>query len=166
LKSSVPLEWLKRRKLMNLAYAKQEVDPTMLASLDGGGKASAGDASAAQAIASAPKVDAGDGKTKVAIVEPKKGDEVAEDPQFAKATAETKVSSNVTMGGAKRPPAQKIDKVEPKQLTKARPYKLDGFVSDRVKEIKALENIMSDEEKYFESKGKKKKSKDEGNGLW
>ena len=52
-----------------------------------------------------------------------------------------KVSSQVTLGqkgSPKKPPA----KVEPKQLTKARPYKLDPFISERVKEIKALEKKM------------------------
>jgi serine protease Do len=169
LKSSVPVEWMKKRKLMTLVYAKPEIEPTVLAALDGKASPSSGDSAAASAaIASAPKVDAGDGKTKVAIVEPKKGEEVADDPDFTKqaqAKSETKVSGQITMG--KNPPKAAAS-VEPKQLTKARPYKLEPFISDRMKEIKALENLMQDEERYFDgkTKNKGKKKMDEGNGLW
>src|SRR5262249_54626788 len=83
LKSSVPVEWMKKRKLMRLADGRGEIEPVGLAMLDS--RSSPADTGAAQAaIASAPKVDAGDGKTKVAIVEPKAGQDVADDPDFGK----------------------------------------------------------------------------------
>lgn len=164
LKSSVPVDWMKRRNLATLAYAKEELDGQALASL---GDKAAQPAAPPPAPKIVAEVDGGDGKTKVAVAEPKSGQEVADDPDFNKGTAagDSNVSGTMTLPDkGKKPP--KGGKSEPKQLTKARPYKLDAFVSDRVKEIKALENMMDDEEKYFEGKGKKKKRGDEGNGLW
>lgn len=162
LKSSVPVEWMKRRKLMTLAYAQPET----------GGSAAVASSEKGKPAESVPvaRVDAGDGKTKVAILEPKKGEDVADDPEFnQKAAASGNVSSSVTLPGKGKTKTTPVSaKVEPKQLTKARPYHLDGFVSERIKEIKALEDIMDDSQKEIERRmgGKRKVPDTKGGGLW
>src|SRR5207237_485243 len=116
--------------------------------------------------------DTGDGTpTVVALVEPPKGEDVAEDPAFNQKAGSTKVSSNMTINDPKtknktKPP--KEDEPDAKVLTKARPYKLDAFVSERVKEIKALEAIMDESQQIIDQhRGKKTKKPDtSGNGLW
>lgn len=158
LKSSVAVEWLKRRRLMTVAYVKPPVEnqATVVAMAD-----------PPKAKAEEPKekytVDGGDGKTLVAVVEPEGNAEVAEDPEFAQAA-----SHNVARGLSKRPSAKKPEKVRPKHLTKARPYKLDPFVAARVREIRALEDLMEDAKHSIERKSGKrgKKNKGDGMGLW
>lgn len=151
LKSSVPVEWMKRRKLMNLAYVKPDdagAAATVVAQNDTKGEIKA--------------IDQKDESKVVAKVEPKKGEDVADDPEFNKAAeAQTQVSSTATIknGGEKT--------VKPKSLTKSRPYKLDPFIEARNKEIKELENIMDDMQKQIDQKkGARKKVDTSGNGLW
>jgi serine protease Do len=154
LKSSVPVEWMKRRKLMNLAYAPKEGD------VEGTAVAMADKPAEVKAI---PQKD--EAKI-VASVEPKAGEDVAEDPEFNKAAdAQTNVSSTATIKNSGKKPEEKV---KPKHLTKTRPYKMDAFVSERVKEIRALEKIMDDSEAEIERRmgGKRKKVDTSGNGLW
>jgi serine protease Do len=152
LKSSVPVEWMKRRKLMNLAYAKPEATASLAAA-----DTKPPPASEPQVVA---KVDAGDGKTKVAIAEPKKGEEVADDPSFNQQQGSgNNVSGSMSMP-QKAKPTKIAAKIEPKQLTKARPYQIDGFVSDRVKEIRALEDLMKDAEQDIQRRSGKKQKVD------
>lgn len=158
LKSSVAKKWLEGNKHMTVAYAPASVDK----SLFGG----------ATAVAVAPPpakpavptketytVDGGDGKTLVAVVEPPATEEVAEDPEFSSVAASesTNVSRHVKVQGkAKR---LKKPTVKPKQLTKARPYKLDKFVSKRIKEMKALEmDMMKARDKIRRKSGRGKKT--------
>lgn len=162
LKSSVAVEWLKRRRLMTVAYVRPpvETEPTVVAA------AEPPKAKAKPEVKEKYTVDGGDGKTLVAVVEPEGDAEVAEDPEFAQAA-----SYNVARGlKAKRPKAKtrKKPEVRPKHLTKARPYKLDPFVAARVREIRALEDLMEDAKRSIERKSGKKgrKNKGDGMGLW
>ncbi len=183
LKSSVAVDWLKRRRLMSLAYAKpgaSNVPGTALASAgqkrdraeervppkapskrakttretDGSGKETI-------------KVDGGDGKTLVAVVEPEAGEEVADDPEFQAAAGDTDMVSRgfkTRKNRAKRP-----KRVKPKHLTKVRPYKLDPFVSARIREIRALEDMMDDmSRKIDRRRGRtgRKTTRGNGMGLW
>lgn len=155
LKSSVPVEWMKRRKLMNLAYVKPD-DPAAAATV------------VAQKETPTEQIKPIDQKEEakiVAAVEPKKGEEVSDDAEFNKAAeAQTNVSGSATIkNGGKEPAA-----VKPKRLTKSRPYKLEPFISERMKEIKALEKDMEDMSNEIDKRrGKKGKKVDtSGNGLW
>ena len=76
--------------------------------------------------------------------------------------------------GAKGKPPAPPAEPESKQLTPRRPYKMEPFVADRNKEIKALEEDMDDARRIIEerSKGMKKggakkpSGADNGMGLW
>jgi serine protease Do len=165
LKSSVAVEWLNRRRLMEVAYVKppDENTATVVATAD--------PPPAKAQPETKPKekytVDGGDGKTLVAVVEPEGKEEVADDPEFQSAAqADEKVSATGKVP-TKAKPAAKPEKVRPKHLTKARPYKLDPFVAARVREIKELEKMMEDMSSEIEKKtGKKKQTKSDGMGLW
>lgn len=190
LKSSVAVEWLDRRKLMNLAYVKPDYVPGAVLA-ETGGAATSGAVASNDAPASSQKpagavvtkdaagqetykVDSGDGKTLVVVVEPDKGEEVADDPEFAAAAQDTQVVSRGMKAGTKaRPKAPaKAKAASPKHLTKARPYELDDFVSERVKEMRAMESMMDDMKGEIDRRtGKKKKQtpqkkKSNGMGLW
>jgi len=163
LKSSVAVEWLNRRKLMEVAYVKppDESTQTVVATAD---------PPPPPAKTEPPKekytVDGGDGKTLVAVVEPEGKEEVAEDQEFQTAAqADEKIAATGKVPAKGKPPA-KPEKVRPKHLTKARPYKLDPFVSARVREIKELEKMMDDMSSEIEKKTGKKKTKSDGMGLW
>lgn len=173
LKSSVAVDWMKKRKLMELAYARPgEVSGAVAVAADPQTQVAMADTKAPAQPTT--KVDSGDGKIKIEVVEPQKGEEVADDPEFqAAANAD---QQNVSRGMAKvapktgkatvTPVAQETE-VKPKHLTKARPYKLDPFIAARNKEIKALENIMDDMSKEIQKKsGKQNKVKSDGMGLW
>lgn len=181
LKSSVAVKWLERRKLMNLAYVKPDY-------LSGAVLAATGAGTAATAVASndppkAPpatqidkrpdgkesyKVDAGDGKTLVVVVEPDDGEDVADDPAFAQAAQDTQVvSRNLKGAKAAKARAKARKKAPAKHLTKARPYELDDFVSARVKEMRAMEGLMDEMSGEIDRRtGKKRKKKSNGMGLW
>ena len=157
LKSSVAVNWLRRRRLMTLAYATPG-DTKELAT--------------AVAMADPPprppkktyEVDAGDGKTTVVVVEPQRDQEVADDPEFM-AAAE---SSNVVNRDVETPKVKKPKKVKTKQLTKPRPYKIDDFVEARIKEMKAMENMMDDMRRRLDRRrGRERRRPDSsGMGLW
>src|SRR5688572_4601189 len=156
LKSSVAVEWLNRRKLMEVAYVKppDETAATVVAMND-----------PPKTQEKQPKekytVDGGDGKTLVAVVEPEGKEEVAEDPEFSSAAQQDNVSATGKVPN-KHQSVKPPDKVRPKHLTKARPYKLDPFVSARVREIKELEKMMEDMSSEIDKKSGKKKTKKSG----
>ena len=155
LKSSVAVDWLKRRRLMTLAYAQPgQVEPTMVAVAPPPPKRKT-------TRRRKPRtVDGGDGKTQVVVVEPSRGEEVADDPEFmAAAQSSNVVSRKVTS------PATKQKRVKPKLLTKRRPYAIDDFVSDRIKEMRAMNNMMKDMRKQLDRRSGRQ-SKSRGMGLW
>lgn len=183
LKSSVAVEWLSRRKLMNLAYVKPDYIPGALLAATGNAAAATSGAVASNDVKPAPtkptavtktetgkdryEVDSGDGKTLVVVVEPESGEEVADDPEFAAAAQDTQVVSRGLKAGSRRPRAAKKAPVKPKHLTKARPYKLEKFVSARVKEMRKMEGLMDEMSgKIKKRSGNKKKKKSNGMGLW
>lgn len=190
LKSSVAVEWLAQRKLMNLAYVKVDYIPGALLASTGNSAAATSGAVASndEVKATTPQaatvvskndegkeryeVDSGDGKTLVVVVEPDRGEEVADDPEFAAAAQDTQVVSRGLQTGTSRPKVKpgKQDKqaaVQPKHLTKARPYKLDNFVSERVKEMRKMEGLMDEMSgKIKQRTGKKKTKKSNGMGIW
>lgn len=180
LKSSVAVDWLAKRKLMNLAYVAPDYLPDSLRGAAVAGTAVAmadpkpAETKPAAAKADEPEkyeVDSGDGKTLVVVVEPEKGQDVADDPEFAQAAQDTEtVSRNLKGAPAAKGKTQEADNLKPKHLTKARPYKLDQFVSERVKEMRKMEKMMddmSDTIKTKSGKGKNKvKDKSKGMGLW
>lgn len=154
LKSNVAVDWLKRRKLMNLAYAKP-------GQIDGGIPNTALASNTKKPAAAKPKKTVSEGKTVVAIVEPDRGEEVADDPEFAKAAKSSHTVSRNMKGQAK------TEKVATKHLTKNRPYEMDGFVSARVKEIRALEQMMDEMRGKIDRRRhrKSKRSKFDAMGL-
>lgn len=180
LKSSVAVDWLAKRKLMNLAYVAPDYLPDSLRGAAVAGTAVAmADTKPAETKPAAAKhdeqekyeVDSGDGKTLVVVVEPDKGQDVADDPEFAQAAQDTEtVSRNMKGAPAAKGKTQEADNLKPKHLTKARPYKLDQFVSERVKEMRSLEKIMDESQQTIQrktGKGKNKvKDKSKGMGLW
>lgn len=167
LKSSVPVEWMKRRRLMNLAYAKPGVSEAV------GALAAAPTTPPATKpeVKETVEVESGEGKTLIAVVEPPADQEVADDPEWGMAASSG--SQQVSRGmksGAEAKAQKKPDKVKTKHLTKRRPYQLDPFVSARVKEIRALEKDMEDMSQEIDRrrgrKGKRPKGYESGNGLW
>lgn len=170
LKSAVAKKWLERNKHMNVAYAPAQIDQSLF-----GGAAAVAVATPPVKPAAKPSapetvtVDGGDGKTLVAIVEPDKDEVVADDPEFSTVAQETQTVSRGMKGDKPRVKvvgkAKTLDRptVKPKQLTKARPYKLDAFVEARVKEIRKLEDIMRDSSRKIDAKrgmrGNKTKTK-------
>lgn len=167
LKSSVAVNWLKRRKLMNLAYAVPNTAEKPVGAI-------------AQAPTKQPEKAAPAPQKQeqlIAVVEPGDDEVVAEDPEFNKAAETQVVSRGVTApvgqsgkGKGGKAPAQpkKAEAVQPKHLTKNRPYAMDDFVSERVAEIRALENMMDDARKAIDRKrgtpGKKRPG--DGMGIW
>lgn len=173
LKSSVAVDWLAKRKLMNLAYVKTDYIPGALLAVTGNaGNATAGavasntPAKPAQAV-ERHEVDSGDGKTLVVVVEPEQGEDVADDPEFAAAAQDTQVVSRGLSTGRKPPKKVRTKaQAKPKHLTKARPYKLDAFVSARVKEMRKMEGLMNEMSGKIKKRTGKKKKKSSGMGLW
>jgi serine protease Do len=173
LKSSVAVEWLNKRRLMTVAYVRPPEDGQTVVAMADPPKAEPKTAPKTEPKTE-PKekytVDGGDGKTLVAVVEPEGDAEVAEDPEFASAAEGShNVSSAAKLPKGQKPPkAPEAKKVKPKHLTKARPYKLDPFVSARVREIKAMEQMMDEMSGKIDEKSGKtsKKNKGDGMGLW
>jgi serine protease Do len=187
LKSSVAVDWLANRKLMNLAYVAPDYLPDALrgAAVAGTTVAMAetkpetrpetkpNPTTVSQGANGQEKyeVDSGDGKTLVVVVEPEKGQEVADDPEFAQAAQDTEtVSRNMKGANTAKPGKAAADKAKAKHLTKARPYKMDQFVSERVKEMRKMEKMMDDMSDTIQrktGKGKSKvKDKSKGMGIW
>lgn len=157
LKSSVAVEWLRRRKLMNLAYAKPGLPSTIPP-----GTALASNSKPSKPAK--PRMVIREGDVKLAVVEPEKGSEVADDPEFAQsAQASTVVSrgASVPEGGKTAQTAKPLSKkpktqVKPKILTVHRPYELDDFVEDRIQEIKKMENLMDEMRGKIDSRRNRK----------
>jgi serine protease Do len=177
LKSSVAVDWLKRRKLMQLAYAAPEALPG--AASEALAQASPKSEKAPAAAPRSPEAAPAE-KLEVAAAEEKpqeaevRESEVAEDPAFA-AAAETQVSRSVaqaklgsggaTAGKAKVQPSSTAKPLQPKVLTEKRPYQMDRFVSERIREMKALEDIMEESRGKIRQKAGKKKP-GSGMGIW
>jgi serine protease Do len=163
LKSSVPVQWLQRKDLVAVSYAKPGTPS--------GGGVPSGAVAAAEPPKSEEKKPSEEGKTyvvktedgsSVTVHDPEEGEEVA-DVSWKEAQSTANVSSTTKIGGQK--PAEK-KAPEAKILTERRPYKLDNFVQQRIKEIKALEQDMdSARQRLDERKGKSTK-KSNGMGLW
>ncbi len=165
LMSSVAVKWLKNRRLMTVAYAqpgtsKEIGSPTLVA-----------DASPPRQPRRTYKVDAGDRKTTVVVVEPHRGEEVADDPEFmAAAQTSNVVNTETTLpegrDGAGRA-AAKAPAVKTKQLTQPRPYAIDDFVDDRIREMKAMENMMDDMRQRLDQRRESdRRRSSRGMGLW
>lgn len=150
LKSSVAVEWMKRREILNLAY----VVP--------------GDAYVGGAIAAAPTTkppaEKPPGEVTVTMLEPKHGQAVADDPEFARAVEQTYLASRDDNGA--REGRSAAPKVQPKHLTKSRPYEMDPFVEARIAEIKALEDMMDEMSDSIDGRRGKKTKRAKGLGLW
>ena len=156
LKSSVAVEWMKRRDVLHVAYVSPG-DPRQSEAV----AAIEPEPSPATLPAAAPPIK---------VVEPEKGEEVADDPEFSAAAGRSYLAHRgdiaPSSGGASTKPSI-TPKVTPKHLTKARPYKLDPFVEARIKEIRELESIMDDMGRRIdERRGRRKKKKMDGHGLW
>lgn len=182
LKSSVPVEWMKRRDLMSLAYVKPGN-----ASTQGQTAVAVAPAAEKKAAPSTPPPPAAkpkepketlkssDGKITIAVHEPEEGEEVASDPEWegsasggdtiTVSSGRTVPKSRAAKRKAKAKKARKLEK-KAKILTKRRPYKLDPFVQKRIKEIKALENMMEEMSDKIRRKNGQKKKKSRGMGLW
>ena len=169
LKSSVAVDWLKRRRLMTLAYA----DPSDIAAAEEPVLVAEATPKPPKRKPKTYKVDAGDGKTTVVVVKPRRGEEVADDPEFMAAAEssnvvnrEVKTSRTKTRRGRAKAKAKK-KKVQPKHLTKPRPYHIDDFVEDRIQEIRDLENIMDDMRGRIDRRrGSSLRSRSRGMGIW
>lgn len=190
LKSSVPVEWMKRKDLMRLAYAKPGSasipgDAVAVATPQQKGQPEASPAKPTAATTQGQDGDrktytvkGDDGSSAVVVVEPEEGEEVA-NVSWQDAKASNTVSNTVTLKTGKKPPKGKeppppaVTNVsgQAKILTERRPYKLEPFVEQRIKEIKALEKDMDDMRNEIDKRrGKGSKSSksgaSNGNGLW
>jgi serine protease Do len=185
LKSSVPVEWLKRRDLMTLAYVKpgdaSAVGALAVASAPAAKTAAPEATPAPAAVPKKPKevIKSDDGKITIAVHEPEEGEEVASDPEWEGAISggeSITVSSGRTIKGASKSRRKSVSKKAKKRkaskakkakiLTKRRPYKLEPFVAKRIKEIKALEKMMDEMSDKIRKKNGRKKKKSKGMGLW
>lgn len=179
LKSSVAVDWLAKRRLMNIAYVKPDYVPEML--LARLGRAPPDPATVAPSKSTAGtdrdratgyKVDAGDGKTMVVVVEPPADQAVADDPEFDAATGRARLAARDAKAKAKAKGSadDKVERVQPKQLTKPRPYGLDDFVRARIEEMRALETMMdemSDRIRERSGRGRNEiRDRSKGMGLW
>ncbi|MBI4821535.1 MAG: trypsin-like peptidase domain-containing protein [Deltaproteobacteria bacterium] len=177
LKSSVPVAWMKRRDLLALNFAqpgaRSRVPDTAIAQAEPQ-KEPKSAAPAAPAAVEKPAakesksytVKAEDGAGEIVVHEPEAGEEVADVGWDT--GSDTNVSSGRAIKDGKGKTADKPKKAAPSVLTKRRPYKLDSFVEARIKEIKALENMMEEMENELEQRtgGNRKKPSTKGNGLW
>jgi serine protease Do len=184
LKSSVAKRWLEERRLARVRYADpNEIGPVASVNPprspppavggrpdqtapDGVGATSSeaagssetddGDQSAPTAavptppedVAPPPPMDSPPPKQ----VAPPPGRDVADDPEFM-AWAQ----------GKKKPDAP----LPPKQLTRPRPYEMNDFVRQRLKEIQELEDLIRDSKSRIREKSQSPTKKDpKGLGLW
>lgn len=176
LKSSVPMNWIHKKDLLAINYAKtgpglpsgalaQATPPEKATTPPAVAEAPKAQASTDQADGETYTVKSEEGKA-VVVVEPEKGEEVA-DVDWNEATATT-----VVAGAMKAPPKGKAPPAKPaseaKMLTPRRPYKMEPFVEARIKEIKALEKDMDmARDRIDEKRGRKtKRPKADGMGLW
>ena len=113
-------------------------------------------------------IEGDQGQGKIEVHEPAPGEEVADVPMKSGAGADTQVSSDraLPVKDGRKP---KADASKAEILTKRRPYNLDKFVDARVKEIKALEQMMDEMEGEVREKMGKGKGKNKGapkSELW
>ena len=166
LKSSVPVEWMKRQDVAHLAYVQPGTPEPATA-------IAAAEPRKETPTAAPPKpketVKSTDGTILIAVHEPDEGEEVADDPEFQAQAGEATTSVSGSRRIEKQRKAARLaraKKQEAKLLTKKRPYKLDPFVQARIKEIKALEDMMNDMSTEIQKRGGSKKKKSKGLGLW
>ena len=110
-----------------------------------------------------------DGTILISVHEPDDGEDVADDPEWEGEEAGGAVAT--VSGQRKVPKAERMKKAKERKakiLTKQRPYKLEPFVSARIKEIRKLEKMMDEMSDSIRKKSgrKKKKKKTPGLGLW
>jgi serine protease Do len=154
LKSSVAVDWLKRRNLLALAYAKPPIDTEPAPSAP----------TPPQTEPNGPAISP---PVTVQVVKPEAGQDVAEDREFSKAIQEFSTVSEPP-GGMQRkekapnePPAERV---KPKHLTRVRPYNVDQFVEARTREIRALESMMQEMRGGIQDR-KKSPTRHEGKGM-
>jgi serine protease Do len=162
LKSSVAVEWMKRREVLELAYVSPP-DPKESPAL-----ATRAPETSDRPATEPPPVRFADDEddVKITVVEPQPGEEVADDPEFSSAAESTFLAGRDAARADRRARAQ-APRVEPKQLTASRPYEMEPFVAARVKEIRALEDMMDDMSRRLdERRGRGAKKRANGMGLW
>lgn len=170
LKSSVAVEWMRRRKVLDLAYVRpSDGRRPALALADG----TAGQPSGVRRADPTPPLDpasiSDDEDRTITVVEPRRGREVAEDPGFSRA-AERAYGATMAQRGARAPSTERSaaarrERSEPKQLTKPRPYDLDALVAERIKEVRALEDMMDDMRRRIERPSPMQRRGPKGMGL-
>lgn len=153
LKSSVAVEWMKRTERLDLAYVRPP-DPheeaLAMATVKEAEKATPESRKAAAAKT--------EEKIEITIVDPPKGQAVADDEEFRRAAEATYLASRAVSTKSKAKPD--VPKVQPKHLTKARPYKMDPFVEARMKEIRRLEGMMETMGRQIEERRGGRRAKD------
>jgi len=178
LKSSVPVEWMKKKDLMKVAYAQPGTPSVVVAAATPPKSPAAGQEPKQKTY----EVKGDDGSSAIVVVEPEKGEEVADVSWEQAAKSSNNVSGSLSLPAGKQgkkdpksdPKAPAVTNVagEAKILTKARPYKLEPFVEARIKEMKALEKDMDDMRNELDhrrgkgGKGTKSSGASKGNGLW
>lgn len=179
LKSSVPVEWMKRKDLMRLSYAKPGTPTIPAEAVAVAPSPKASPAAGQEGEQKTYTVKGEDGSSAVVVVEPEEGQEVA-DVSWQEAKGSNNVSGTIALKDGKKPakgkePPPAVTNVSggAKILTERRPYKLEPFVEQRIKEIKALEKDMDEMRNEIDSrrgkstKGTKKSGgAANGNGLW
>ncbi|MBX2811856.1 MAG: serine protease [Myxococcales bacterium] len=147
LKSSVAVEWMNRRRVLRVAYA----EPPRASSMP--------------PVVAVPYQKYQPQKAEaITVVTPRRGQQVAEDPEFAKLAARAHLASD----DRDLPDGGEGDKAEfplhPKHLTKTRPYQMDEFVQERIRVMKELEDMMDGMRQRIDKKRQGKKPN--GLGLW
>jgi serine protease Do len=115
-------------------------------------------------------VESETGETLLVVIEPNEGAPVAEDPEFARAVERAYVASRdaEVPSDDEKPRIEKkpAPRVEAKQLTPPRPYRMEALVEERLEEIRELEDLMDDAQEKIRKKTKTKKKETPGLGLW
>lgn len=133
LQSSVAVDWMKRRQTLHLAY----VEPPQEAAVGAPPTIAAAETPKARQKLTEKEILEGS-EVQVSVVEPSKGREVAEDPEFLRESAGS------TLVG-------RTEKRKPKQLTKSRPYRYESLVEEQMRQ---LEDMMDEMRGRIETKRK------------
>lgn len=156
LQSSVPVSWMKRLSTpRDIAYVKpgDPKDEAALALADTVATSPVKPALGGGAAAQTPKPEP---------IEPKRGQEVADDPEFARAVGQTYVVGRALPEDRAKPEAP--TKVRPKHLTKARPYDLEkDLVAQQIRE---LSDMMEEMSGRIERRPGLRSTRDKGAGIW
>ena len=151
LKSSVAVEWMKRRDVLHLAYVRPEDER---------------DRPALASLGQTSKESQKPGPTSVEpeVVEPQPGQEVAPDPGFSVAAhhAHLLASRPETV----KPASGTAQREAPKQLTKSRPYEWEPFLKERAEEVRELEDMMDDMSRRLDERRGRQRKRADGLGLW